>query len=130
MNPAPAFTGALLYDPDCGICQKCATFATCYLALQADITPGYPDDLVAYSIDRARFAQAISFVNTERQVAFGVLAIGLALKTSRQWWTRWLGSALVSPPVRPAAETIYALIAANRYRLPGASGTCALPPQE
>lgn len=127
--PHSSFTGALLYDPDCGICQQCARWAVRYLALRAEVTPGYPDDLLAYGIDRQRFAQAIPYVTENRQLAYGALAIGLALKTSRKRWTRWCGTALVSHPVRPVAEYVYARISANRYRLPGASGACALPPR-
>ena len=122
----PAFTGALLYDPDCGFCQKCASFAQRYFALKAEIAPAYPDDLVAYRIDRARFARAIPFVTEERQLAYGALAIGLALKTSHRRPVRWAGAILVSKPVRPVAERIYDWVSRNRYRMPGASGSCAL----
>lgn len=122
----PAFTGALLYDPDCGFCQKCASFAQRHFDLTAEIAPAYPDDLVAYRIDRGRFARAIPYVTEERQLAYGALAIGLALKTSHRRLIRGLGAVLISTPVRPIAERVYDWISRNRYRMPGASDSCAL----
>ncbi|MBM7051631.1 hypothetical protein [Rothia sp. ZJ1223] len=56
-----AFIGALLYDPDCGFCEKSASFTQKYLNLAAEVKPAYPDELVAYRVDRARFESAIPY---------------------------------------------------------------------
>ena len=117
----------LLYDPDCGFCSRCADFAQTYLKLDAAVQPGIADELVANKIARDRFADAIPFVLDNKQVAYGALAIGLALKTSRSTAIRWAGAVIINPLIRPVAEKIYALISKNRYRMPGATGTCNLP---
>lgn len=117
----------LLYDPDCGFCTRCASFAIKHLKLDADVQPGIPDELVANNIARDRFADAIPYVLDNGQVAFGALAIGLALKTSRSAAVRWTGTAIINPLILPVAEKIYALISKNRYRMPGSTGTCNLP---
>lgn len=117
----------LLYDPDCGFCQRCARFAQRYLALGVDLQPGVPDELIAHRIDRDRFLTGLPYITDGGQVAYGALALGLALKTSRRAPVRWAGLLLLAAPVRPLAHRLYLLVAQNRYRLPGSTGTCNLP---
>jgi len=45
---------------------------------------------------------------------------------------RWLGAVLLlimSPLIVPVGELAYRWVARNRYRMPGSSGACAIPPQ-
>lgn len=114
----------LIYDLDCGFCTACARFAEQFLALDADIQPGVPDELVAYGVDRGRFAFGIPFVTDAGHLAYGALAVGLALRTSRLAPVRWAGGFVLSPLVRPLAHRVYGVVARNRYRLPGSNGSC------
>ncbi|HIY94672.1 MAG TPA: DUF393 domain-containing protein [Candidatus Rothia avicola] len=119
-NSLPA-TGVLLYDPDCGICQKAARVLT-HLGLGARVQAGHYDRLQEYGVDLERFMRQIPFITPTGQVAYGALAIALALATSRYAPVRVAASALKNPLLRPLAERVYLRISTNR------STACQLKP--
>ncbi len=114
-------TGVLLYDPDCGICQKAAGVLT-HLGLDARVQAGHYDRLQEYGVDFERFMRQIPFISPTGQVAYGALAIALALATSRYAPVRVAASALKNPLLRPLAERVYLHISTNR------STACQLKP--
>ncbi|MFW0108119.1 thiol-disulfide oxidoreductase DCC family protein [Rothia sp. P7181] len=114
----------LYYDPDCGICTQ----AGHWLAQQevgADILPAWSDEEFSSKVDPQRFSRAIPLVTDDGHTTYGVIAVGLVLKTSQRRSLQLLGRYLLSPIGRLPAEKVYALIAENRWRLPGS--TCSLP---
>ncbi|WP_421083637.1 thiol-disulfide oxidoreductase DCC family protein [Rothia nasimurium] len=113
--------GLLLYDPDCGICQKAARLLT-HLGLEAQVRPGHYDRLEEHGVNFERFMRQIPFITPTGQVAYGALAIALALATSRYAPVRVAASALKNPQLRPLAERIYLRISTNR------STACQLKP--
>lgn len=113
----------LFYDPDCGLCTRAAAFAR-RLDLRAEIQPGWREELIVHGVDLERFGRAIPYVLDSGQVAYGVVGIALALKTSRKGWVRGGGVVLLFSPVRKMAEKIYAFVAERRSSLPGS--TCSL----
>lgn len=112
--------GTLLYDPDCGICQRAAGLLQ-KLGLRARVAPGEFAALQDAGVQFERFMRQIPFVTGSGQVAYGALAIGLALRTSRAAPVRLVGGTLIHPLTRPLAERIYRLVAENR------STACTLP---
>lgn len=111
--PGPNGTGLLLYDPDCGICQQAARLLG-RLGLGAHVQAGEYDLLLERGVDPERFARQIPFVTARGQVAYGALAIALALETSCHMPVRVAASLLKNPLVRPVAERVYLLVSANR----------------
>lgn len=112
-------TGTLFYDPDCGICQRAAKILV-HAGLTARVVPGEVETLLDAGVQLERFARQIPFRTEQGQVAYGALAIGLALRTSRYVPVRAAGVLLTQPLIRPVAERAYRLVADNR------SNTCTL----
>lgn len=113
----------LLFDPDCGLCTRAAALLR-RLDLRADIEPGWREELIVHGVDLRRFERAIPFVLPTGQVAYGVVGIVLALKTSHKRWVRGTGVLLLFRPVRKVAEKIYGWVADHRGQLPGS--TCSM----
>ncbi|ORC22802.1 hypothetical protein A7979_10525 [Rothia nasimurium] len=109
----PNGSGLLLYDPDCGICQQAAHLLG-RLGLSARVQAGEYDRLLEHGVDPERFARQIPFITASGQVAYGAIAVALALATSRHMPVRVAASLLKNPLVRPVAERIYLLVSANR----------------
>lgn len=109
----PNGPGLLLYDPDCGICQQAARLLG-RLGLSARVQAGEYDRLLEHGVDPERFARQIPFITASGQVAYGAIAVALALATSRHMPVRVAASLLKNPLVRPVAERIYLLVSANR----------------
>ncbi|MDO4898636.1 MAG: DCC1-like thiol-disulfide oxidoreductase family protein, partial [Rothia sp. (in: high G+C Gram-positive bacteria)] len=105
--------GTLFYDPDCGICQKAAGWLG-RAGLKASIVPGEFETLQDAGVQLERFMRQIPFRTAQGQLAYGALALGLALRTSCYAPVRWAGGVLVNPVVRPLAERAYRLVAENR----------------
>ena len=82
------------------------------------------EELIVHGVDLERFGRAIPYVLDSGQVAYGVMGIALALKTSRKGWVRGGVVVLLFSPVRKMAEKIYAFVADHRSSLPGS--TCSL----
>lgn len=113
--------GTLFYDPDCGICQRAAKILA-HAGLTACVVPGEVETLLDAGVHLERFMRQIPFRTEQGQVAYGALAIGLALRTSRYAPVRATGVLLTHPMLRPTAERAYRLVADNR------SSTCTLKP--
>lgn len=110
--------GVLLYDPQCNLCVRSARLAQ-RLQLGAAIEPGWNEELLVHGVDFGRFKHAIPYVLDNRQVAYGVVGIALALKTSQITTVRWVAKLLLFPGLRKIAETVYAAVADHR------SGRCS-----
>lgn len=106
-------SGTLLYDPDCGICQRTAGLLG-RLALGARIAPGDFATLEEHGVDYARFTRQIPFVTATGHITYGVPAFALALGTSAYLPMRWVGRLLTSGPIRPLADAIYQHVADKR----------------
>ncbi|MFW0155268.1 thiol-disulfide oxidoreductase DCC family protein [Rothia sp. P6271] len=114
----------LYYDPDCGICTQAGRWLA-QQEVRADILPAWSDEEFSSKVDPQRFSRAIPLVTDDGHTVYGVVAVGLVLKTSQHRSLRVLGRCLLSSMGRLPAEKVYALIAQNRWRLPGS--TCSLP---
>ena len=116
---------AVLYDADCGFCQRSVRIVQ-WLRLPVDAVSIADADLERLGIDPVDALTAMPFVDEAGRVVYGHHAWASALQRG-VWPLRLLGHALETPLLEPLARAVYGWIAANRYRLPGASAACALP---
>ena len=116
---------AVLYDADCGFCERSVRIVR-WLRLPIDVVAIADADLAALGIDPAAAMTAMPFVDETGRVVYGHHAWAFVLQRG-VWPLRLLGRVLDTPLVEPLARAVYGWIAANRYRLPGASAACALP---
>lgn len=117
----------LLYDADCGFCTASANWlGRC--GLRAAIEPLQRADLAVLGVDAERSRREIPFLEPSGpgfRVSYGHQAIGRVLATGGPGW-RLAGWLLRHPPVAWLARPVYALVARNRYRLPGGSQACRI----
>jgi len=117
----------LIYDGDCGICTRLAGFAGRRLRPRAEVRASQELDLAAYGVTAAQCAEALQLVTAEGRVYSAQDAVARLLLISRPVW-RPAGLVLLLPGVNALAGVAYRWVARNRYRLPGASVACAVPP--
>ncbi|WP_246051074.1 thiol-disulfide oxidoreductase DCC family protein [Nocardioides guangzhouensis] len=118
----------LIYDGDCGFCQWSLGWAL-RLGVTCEHRPAHAVDLAAYDLTFDDVIEAAWFVEGDRRLR-GHEAIAATLRTSRHAPVRWLGAFVGSRAARPLAVPVYAWVARNRHRLPGASDACGLPPRD
>ncbi|MCI2419080.1 DUF393 domain-containing protein [Saccharopolyspora sp. K220] len=118
----------LIYDGDCGFCTRSARLAE-RLPVRMRIMPWQEADLASFRTTEDRARHEVLWVARSGRVFGGAAAVAELLKNSRMPWPvpGWLISA---PVLRLLAEGAYRWVAANRYRLPGATPACQLPPEE
>lgn len=118
----------LIYDGDCGFCQRSLGWAL-RLGITCEHRPSHQVDLAAHGLSEQDVIEAAWYVDGDRRLR-GHEAIAGALRTSRHAPVRWLGAVVGSRVLRPVAVRVYAWVARNRHRLPGASDACALPTRD
>ncbi|AXE24619.1 DUF393 domain-containing protein [Streptomyces globosus] len=116
----------LVYDGDCGFCTTSARFAERRVRPRCDVVPWQSADLGALGVSRDRAAYEVLWVTPSGAVHGGARAVAKALLSAGGAWPV-LGGVLGLPGVRRAADAVYRVVAANRYRLPGGTAACALP---
>jgi predicted DCC family thiol-disulfide oxidoreductase YuxK len=123
-------TSLLVYDGSCGFCTNCKEWLETRLRAPSsmvivDSRNFSDDDLLAMHLDRALVNSTLCWCSDER-VETGAGAVSKALINARGAW-RLVGRVLRVAPVSWVAEFAYRVVAKNRYRLPGASASCASP---
>ncbi|TDD14604.1 DUF393 domain-containing protein [Nonomuraea diastatica] len=116
----------LVFDGDCGFCTSCIKFVQRHMRIRARITAWQSADLAGLGVTRERAQYELLWI-CERGVYGGAQAVAKLLIDAGLPWSL-LGVALRLPPMRWPAHGLYRLVADNRYRLPGATSACALPP--
>lgn len=119
----------LVYDADCGFCTVCADFARA--RGDFEVAPWQALDLAAVGLTEQQVSAAAYWLDGDGPRS-GHRAIARALRSFRPGpryaGYRLLGRLIDLPPVRPLAAVGYALVARYRYRLPGGTDACRLPP--
>lgn len=120
----------LIHDGDCAFCTRAARW------IERRWRPGTArsvasqslddDTLAGYGLTRTDVTEAAWWVAADGTTSRGDRAIAAAL-CAAPGWTNRLGRALSLPGLRALAPTGYALVAANRQWLPGATEACAAP---
>jgi predicted DCC family thiol-disulfide oxidoreductase YuxK len=114
----------LIYDGDCGICNRSADWARAHLPAPTKVVPWQSiDDLSALGLTQGDVETAAYWVDDDGALRRGEAAVAAALRQAGGGW-RLAGVALDAPVVRPLARRAYYWVAANRHRL-SRQGSCA-----
>jgi predicted DCC family thiol-disulfide oxidoreductase YuxK len=116
--------GTLVYDADCGFCTTSAGWLSRHGGCA--VVPWQRLDLAAEGLTEAEVTSAAYWLDTGVKRR-GARAIAAALRTCGPAY-RLLGRLIDLPPVRPVAAWGYGLVARYRYKLPGGTNACRLPP--
>ncbi len=115
----------LIYDGDCGFSTTSARFAERFLPLGVPVVAWQTfDDLEVLGLTHDDVTSTAWWIGVDGVPRGGHLAVGRAIMAMQPWWSA-LGWFLCVPPVSWIAQPAYALVATNRHRLPGATGSCA-----
>jgi predicted DCC family thiol-disulfide oxidoreductase YuxK len=86
-------------------------------------------DLTKYGLTAQQCQQEAKFVKEDGTIRGGHLSFVETFRFAGGiWWL--LGSFVGLPIIRSIAGFVYRWVAKNRYRLPGGTPTCALPPKK
>ncbi|MFG1878133.1 thiol-disulfide oxidoreductase DCC family protein [Sphaerisporangium sp. NPDC049003] len=116
----------LVYDGDCGFCQRCVEFGFRHLPVMPRVSRWQDLDLVGHGLTLDEVTRSVQLVGPNGLRASGARAVALLLAVQPVAWWRAAGQILLVPPVSWAAEVVYRVIARNRHRLPGSTGSCAV----
>lgn len=116
----------LLFDGDCGFCQKAAEASQSVLfRATLTATPFQRTGLGEFGLTPQRCEETLHVIDPRGGVRTGSDAVAEVLLASRFPWP-FLGRVLYLPGVRRLAQGFYARVARNRHRLPGGSTACRL----
>jgi predicted DCC family thiol-disulfide oxidoreductase YuxK len=118
----------LVYDGDCGFCTSAVRFIRRRIPSKAEIVAYQFADHDVLGTTAERAERELLWVENGR-VYGGARAVARLL-TDAGWPWRALGLVADLPPLRPPAQALYRLVAANRMRLPGGTPACAAPPAD
>jgi len=124
---AEVTSGTLVFDGDCAFCTRSADVARRVLPADVQVVPWQFFDLAAAGLTAGRAQAEVLWIGRDGDVSGGAPAVAAALRAAGAPWSA-LGVALALPPLRWVAPAVYRLVAANRYRLPGGTAACRLPP--
>jgi len=119
----PEGAATLVFDGDCGVCATYARWAASRLGPGATVLAWQRvDDLSLLDLDRHDVECAAWWLEGGQRWA-GADAIARSLVAMRGPWSL-LGWTLRLWPLTVLARLVYRWVAANRYRLPGATSAC------
>jgi predicted DCC family thiol-disulfide oxidoreductase YuxK len=117
VHPPPALPGILLWDGDCGFCQRSVRFLRRIARSPIPETP-----LQSFHSPMPDIGDQIAWVTAAGQVFGGVRAIAKALSSAGR---PVLAAVLTLPVLYTVFRTVYRVVARNRHRL--GSQRCRLP---
>lgn len=116
----------LVYDGDCGFCTTSARWIERRLPATVPVATWQSfDDLSTLGLTVDDVTAAAWWVDPDGGRERGHLAIAASLRAARGLWPV-LGRLLAAPPLRWIGGPVYAWVARNRHRLPGATDACRL----
>jgi predicted DCC family thiol-disulfide oxidoreductase YuxK len=117
----------LVYDGDCGFCTSSVRLIG-RVPVDADVVAFQLADLGALGTTPARAEREVLWIE-DGIVYGGARAVARLLVRAGGPW-RALGLIVLVPPLSWLASGVYALVSANRHRLPGGTPACSLPAAE
>jgi predicted DCC family thiol-disulfide oxidoreductase YuxK len=121
MTPRPV----LLFDGDCAFCTSCARLLERRVRPAATIVAWQFADLAELGVTPEQATAAVQWIEDDGRVRSGHEAIAAMLGMAGPLY-RSLGRLLLLPGISAIAARAYALVAANRHRLPGGTPACKL----
>lgn len=122
-TPLPIF----LYDDDCGVCHEGTTAIRERIRPPIPLVPYQSVDTSALGVSDALLAEGPVLVRADGRLSVGPAAMAGVLQASRRPY-RWLGRTMDLPGIRHLLAAAGPHMYQQRHRLPGASGSCAVPP--
>ena len=113
----------LIFDGDCGFCTTSAGWIEHRLPDDVRVAPWQILELAEYGLTEADVTTAAYWVDSDGITHRGHLGIGRSLIAAGGVWAV-PGHLIVRPPVSWIAKPVYAWVAKNRHRMPGASEAC------
>lgn len=127
MGTATAPRALLIYESDCGFCNRCVRFASRRLPSRTRYQPWQRTDLAALGITRERARYEVLWVAPDGKVFGGAQAVAKLLLDCGGLYAAF-GALLRVPPLRWIGHGGYRLIANNRHHLPGGGPRCGARP--
>ncbi|MGH2711041.1 MAG: thiol-disulfide oxidoreductase DCC family protein [Actinomycetota bacterium] len=115
--------GLLIYDGDCGFCERSAAWLRRRLPKGYEIQPSHRLNLAELGLDRKNVHQAAYWIDPDGTQHRGHRAIMRAVESSGGILGQ-LARATKVWPIDPLASWVYGVVARNRHHLPGASDHC------
>ncbi|MBB1483117.1 DUF393 domain-containing protein [Tessaracoccus sp. MC1865] len=116
----------VLYDEDCGFCTTSALATqTPWFRAQVTVTAFQRVDLAVHNLTVDKCAESLHVVDIDGSAHVGSDAVAVVFRESRFPWPL-VGGVLRLPGIRWVAQKVYAIVARNRYRLPGGTAACRL----
>ena len=119
----------LVYDGDCQFCRLSLDFGIRNLSR-------FPRFAAYQRIDPSKYGLSLTDVSSQVWLVEplptpikplgGHLAVAHILLDQPEFYWRWLGSVMKTPPFSFVARLLYKWVAKNRHRLPGGTKACKL----
>jgi predicted DCC family thiol-disulfide oxidoreductase YuxK len=118
--------GLLIYDGDCGFCERTARWLRKRLPEGYEIQPSQRlPNLEGLGLDKEKVHEAAYWIDPDGTKHRGHRAIMRAVESSGGMMAP-LARATKGWPLDPLASWVYGVVARNRHRFPGASDHCHL----
>jgi predicted DCC family thiol-disulfide oxidoreductase YuxK len=128
--PKVPFRPVLVYDGDCGFCTSSVRLLRWAFPGSYRVVAWQEADLEELGLSRQRCQEAVQWVDPMGERREGAAAFSAVLQSAGRPAARALGRLLDLPIVSGLAAGLYALVAANRDRLPGGTPACRLPAEQ
>jgi predicted DCC family thiol-disulfide oxidoreductase YuxK len=130
MTAEPPARPVLVYDGDCGFCTTSVRLLRRAFSGNYEVVAWQEADLAKLGLSQEQCQEALQWVGPAGERREGAAAFAAVLKSADRAVGRVLGRVFDLPLISGAAESLYALVAANRHRLPGGTPACRLPAEE
>jgi predicted DCC family thiol-disulfide oxidoreductase YuxK len=117
----------LIFDGDCGFCTWAANFSRRRLPPGVRVVPWQlVDNPASVGLTPETITEAVWWIDAHERPHRGHRALAEAARAfGGVWWI--LGSIGRVQPLDPLGARMYAVLARNRFRLPGSTPACQVP---
>ena len=119
-------TATLIFDGDCAFCTSSVNFIVKHAKTKFEAIPFQWANLSEFGLTLEQTTKRVYLIVDGKKFA-GAQAVAKLMRLEPNWIYKILGGIAVVPPFRWVAALLYALVAANRHRLPGGTPACKLP---
>lgn len=107
--------GTLVYDGDCGFCERSVARIRALTGARAVAVASHDVDLGTLGLTADECTRAAQWVSATGRSTGAEALRDFAATGSR--WARVVGTLTVNPVSRPVTDAVYAVVARNRHRL-------------